>query len=72
MSELTSIVVIIIISQVTTRTINFFFYFLLEAITFPIISSAIIAELMAASASHVVAAFIFLDPELALSALLCF
>ena len=69
MSELTSVVVFIIINHATIIT-NLLFLFL-AVLTSSIICSAAVAELMAASAGHVVATLVLLDPKLALSALLC-
>ena len=67
MNELTSIVVIITIYHANT---NFFFLFRMVSAC-SVICSTLVAELMAASASHMVAALVLLDPKLALSALLC-
>ena len=66
MSELTSIVIIITVPVSTIDVLSRF------VVTSVIICSTLVTELMAASAGHVVAAFVLLDPKLALSALLCF
>ena len=64
---MTSIVVIFI--PVASANINVFNRFVA---TSSVICSALVAELMAASACHVVASFVLFDPKLASSALLCF
>ena len=65
MSELTSIVIIITVPVSTIDVLSRF------VVTSCIICSTLVAKLMAASASHVVAALSFLDIEFAHSAFLC-
>ena len=63
MNDLTSIVVII--RFVHSSNVYIFFFFKTVVFTVRIVCSTDVAELMAASARHVVTAFILLDPELA-------
>ena len=69
MNDLTSIVVIIRFVHSSNVDIFFFFKIIIYnpcvVFTVRIICCTDVAELMAASARHVVTAFILLDPELA-------